>query len=87
MANRDGVKKQPGRPLEDPWYRADENFRALVSPATKAVLQKSMKMHNLNQSNIVRYALFLLLKKDGLADKIDVEKDNTWKELRAAGLV
>lgn len=81
------AKKQPGRPLDDPWYRADENFRALVSPATKAVLQKAMKEHGLTQSNLVRYALYLLLKKDGLAGKIEVEKDNTWKDLREAGLV
>lgn len=81
------TKKNPGRPLSDPWYRADENFRALVSPATKVVLEMAMKQHNVNQSNLVRLALYLLLKKDGLAGKLEVEKDNTWKELRDAGLV
>ncbi len=83
----DEGKRNPGRPFRDPWYRADENFRALVSPATKVVLEAAMMQHGLNQSNIVRYAIYLLLVKDGLAKKLEIEKDNTWKELRDAGLV
>ena len=81
------TKRNPGRPLDDPWYRANENFRALVSPATLTVLEMAMKKHGVSQSNLVRLALYQLLKKDGLADKLEIEKDNTWRQLRESGLV
>lgn len=80
-------RKQPGRPLGDPWYRASENFRGLVSPATQVILEEAMQIHGLTQSNLVRYGLYLVLKKNGLAGKIDPEKDNTWKDLLEAGLI
>jgi hypothetical protein len=79
--------RNPGRPLDDPWYRAHENFRALVSPATRKVLEKAMEKHDLTQSNLTRLALWKLLEADGLTKLIEVEKDNTWRDLREAGLI
>jgi hypothetical protein len=48
---------------------------------------KSQKKRKLKASNYLRFAVWCLLKEEGLTDEIDLEKDNTWKELKELGLL
>lgn len=81
------VRRDPGRPPDDPYFKASRPIRALLSRATEKCVEHSQKMHGLNQTDYVRWLIYKQLREDGLADELDFEKDNTWRELRRMGLV
>jgi hypothetical protein len=90
MPHRDGtttVKRDPGRPPDDPYFKASRPQRALVSRATEVVIEKSQKMHGLNQTDYVRWCIIQQLQRDGLAGQLEFEKDNTWQSLLEKGLI
>ena len=88
---RDGsaerTKRDPGRPPDDPYFKAGIPLRALFSKATINVLMKSRQKHKLKWSNYLRFAVWCLIKEDGLEGEVDLEKDNTWKELKELGFL
>ena len=81
------VRRDPGRPPDDPYFKAGIPLRALFSKATINVLVKSRQKRKMKWSNYLRYAIWCLIKEDGLSDEIDLEKDNTWKELKELGFL
>ena len=80
-------KRDPGRPPDDPYFKASRPQRALVSRATERVIEKSQAMHGLNQTDFVRFCIYQQLKRDGLASQLELEKDNTWQSLMEKGLI
>jgi hypothetical protein len=80
-------KRDPGRPPDDPYFKASRPQRALVSRATEKVIEKSQAMHGLNQTDYIRWCIYQQLKRDGLTGSLEIEKDNTWQSLVDKGLI
>lgn len=80
-------KRDPGRPPDDPYYKASIPMRALFSPSTMKCIEETRKLLGLGPSNFLRLAVWNMLKKHGKTKGIDVENDNTWKDLNDAGLL
>jgi hypothetical protein len=88
------AKKQPittgavgGRPpMEDPLQRISIPVRGLVSVPVRQALDQALEMHGCTTSDLLRLALFNLLKKDGLMTD-QLRQDHTWDPLKDKGLV
>lgn len=81
-------KRLPGRPTDDPFYKASKMRRALFSTASNLVFEQSQEIHGgLSESDLIRLALWNLWKKDGLTGQINLEEDNTWQSLIKLGLI
>ncbi len=81
------VANAGGRPpLEDPLQRISVPVRGLVSVPVRQALEQAISMHGCNLSDLLRLAIFNLLKKDGLmTDKL--RHDHTWDPLKDKGLI
>jgi hypothetical protein len=89
MPTKDGItfKRDPGRPPDDPYFKASIAQRALFSPATMKCVTELMKELRLGPSNFLRLAVWNMLKAYGKHKTLDTENDNTWKDLHEAGLL
>ena len=84
---KDERKRDPGRPPDDPYFKASIAWRALFSPSTAKCMDELRRELGLGPSNFLRLAVWNMLKKNHKTDGIDVENDNTWKDLNEAGLL
>ena len=83
----DDRKRDPGRPPDDPYFKASIAMRALFSPSTMKCIDEVRRNLGLRPSNFLRLTVWNFLKKHNATKGIDVENDNTWKELNEAGLL
>lgn len=86
MADRDIPEfRHVGRPPEDPMNKLSQNIRALVTPRVYDRFDALMAQTGLDQSNAVRLAVYEALERRGLLEGLP-ENDNTFKEIKEAGL-
>ena len=78
----------PGRPLDNPLFKTSISRRFLVSPNTAVVIDQSMEAHGFGDdiSNYLRWLVWKQLAEDGLIDQLQIDEDNTWKDLKGRGL-
>jgi hypothetical protein len=79
--------KPVGRTPLNPLRKKSQYVRCLVTPVVKDFVEGELsRLHGLNESDLIRLALYNLIKKDR-AMTPEIEKDPTWDELKEAGLI
>jgi hypothetical protein len=76
-----------GRPLIDPMNKLSQPFRALITPRVYNEIDKIMTETGMDQSNVLRLFVFEALNRRGRITPETIEEDQTFKDLREAGLV
>jgi hypothetical protein len=74
-----------GRPAKNPLKKVSRPVRALFTQPVVDALEVVMKQSGINISDVLRLAIFNLLKQRGLLDEA-LYNDPTWEEGREGGL-
>jgi hypothetical protein len=76
-----------GRPLIDPMNKLSQPFRALITPRVYSEIDTIMEETGMDQSNVLRLFVFEALNRRGRISPEMIEEDQTFKDLKEAGLV
>lgn len=76
-----------GRPTQDPKNKMSTPFRCLITPGVHSSCLAAMDSTSLNQSDLLHLFIYEGLRKLELLDPELADTDQTFKNLREAGLV
>jgi hypothetical protein len=86
MAREKSVDDRVGRPAKNPLDKVGRPVRCLVTKRVAQNLIQLAKSSGINLSDVLRLALYNLLKQRGMMTA-EMETDPTWDELKKVGLL